>query len=199
MIFEAILYSSETDLEFFYELRGEIINIATMLKELNYFYKHDKEAWIRNRGKAILREQKAEETNNIVKQWRLDLEEKLKQNEFDPGEDKHQIHNQRAEQHKSQIGQHKTDEQNEKHSHSNKDALVPTIEDKSRHDYAAYAYLVLKVHLEHPFLYKLINVHIYRIYNIFSWEIYNVRYIEINPNEGHMSKQNKIEITVCTV
>jgi hypothetical protein len=33
----------------------------------------------------------------------------------------------------------------------------PSAETCSR-DYAAYVYLVLKVHLEHPILYKLINV-----------------------------------------
>jgi hypothetical protein len=37
------------------------------------------------------------------------------------------------------------------------------IEQKSHHDYAAYVYLVLKVSLEHPVLYKLINVRVFSI------------------------------------
>ena len=46
---------------------------------------------------------------------------------------------------------------NAKHNRAN--PSDEEIKNTSRGDYAAYVYLVLKVRLEHPFFYNLINVH----------------------------------------
>jgi hypothetical protein len=100
MIYEAILRSAHTDFKLFYGLRGKEIHIEEMIYDLNYFYKYDKETWIRKKGKAIKRENEENALSNLV------------------------------------LGN----------------------KENSRLVYAAYVYLVLKVHLEHPFLYKLINV-----------------------------------------
>jgi hypothetical protein len=172
MIFEAILRSWHTDLKIFYELRGGFIGILTTLMELNYFYKLDKAAWIHKRGKAIKREKEAQEEHE-KEQKRRNLREKQKQK--DPGGQREQSQDQRVGKKEIRIGQHqqKTGKIEDK-SRSNMDTLLPEIEEKSnpdedvrlvrkiekksRRDYAAYVYLVLKVRLEYPFLYKLINV-----------------------------------------
>jgi hypothetical protein len=158
MIYEAILKSAYTNMEIFHELRGEILDIKIIHKELNYFYKYDKETWILKRVKAIKREKEKEEEEEEEKQ--SDVEVKQKQKRVDPGA-KEQEQKQYQE---IRISQHKTDDILiiEEESCPNKDSVINLspweIEDKSRHDYAAYAYLVLKVRLEHPISYKLINV-----------------------------------------
>jgi hypothetical protein len=50
MIYEAILSSSQTDLELFYEMRGEEIIISEIMYELGYIYKFTKEKWIAERA-----------------------------------------------------------------------------------------------------------------------------------------------------
>jgi ribosomal protein S21 len=92
MIYEAILSSSHTNLDYFYDMlrdEHETLKIVkkrmpkeTVLMELNDLYKYDKPTWIKNRGKG----------------------------------DRH---------------------------------------------YAAYVYLVIRVSLEHPIHYKLINVRVH--------------------------------------
>jgi hypothetical protein len=54
MIYEAILYSLETDLGIFYEMRGKI-DISEIINELGYFYKYTKEKWITERAVRIRR------------------------------------------------------------------------------------------------------------------------------------------------
>jgi hypothetical protein len=49
MIYEAILYSSHTDLGIFYAMRGKI-TIKQIIYELGYFYKYAKEKWMAERG-----------------------------------------------------------------------------------------------------------------------------------------------------
>jgi hypothetical protein len=49
MIYEAILSSSQTDLEFFYALRGKI-TMENIIYELNYMYKYDETKWVTKRA-----------------------------------------------------------------------------------------------------------------------------------------------------
>jgi hypothetical protein len=49
MIYEAILYSSNTDLGIFYAMRGKI-TMEEIIYEFSYFYKYGKEKWIDERG-----------------------------------------------------------------------------------------------------------------------------------------------------
>jgi hypothetical protein len=48
-MYEAILYSSHTDLGIFHAMRGEI-TIKEIIYEFNYVYKYVKEKWITERG-----------------------------------------------------------------------------------------------------------------------------------------------------
>jgi hypothetical protein len=233
MLYEAILSSKHTDLNFFFELRGEKIDIWKVVKELNYFYKNDKETWIRRRAKEIKRGkqiQKQMEINKARKEAEQSAVDKRKKEKANEKEEKKRARKgkqkqtgvavgeqkQKEQKHAVQrntkgnggirIDEHKTadDEQIEEESsptneeagpeiaevsrpspktlppieeesgstnletmaeiveesHPNTDTLVPEMhpDNRSRFDYAAYVYLVLKIRLEHSDLYKLINV-----------------------------------------
>jgi uncharacterized protein YyaL (SSP411 family) len=133
MIYEAILSSSETDLEIFYGLR-EHIKMDQIIHDLNCLYKYDKRTWIRKREAAIrekIEKQKEDDQRQILLQKILDRATKDKQKKGDQA---------------NSGGQ--------KRVYPNKKA----IKAKSRREFAAYVYLVLKVGLDHPSLYQLINV-----------------------------------------
>jgi hypothetical protein len=135
MIYEAILSSSQSDFELFYDLRGEK-DIRKIISELNDFYKYDKQTWISKREDAI----------------RQEIENQKEEDQAKKGGPKHRVY--------------PTDEK--------------AIKEKSRHDYVAYVYLVLKVHLEHSIPNQLINV----------WDKLLIKFNNLNSPHSHVLNSN---------